>query len=92
MMMIKLSVYAYDIYYVNRMIFTLSVGDSTPIVAVAIAEMANEANILIGKNNFQPTEYNYANTLMIYPNNYVIYIMLNIENGMDYHYGVVVGE
>ena len=92
MTMLKISVYAYNIYYVNRMVVTLEVADDTFMIAIAVAEMANEANILIGKNNFEGGQTIYTNSLMINQANYVIYIILGTPAVANFHYNVRVGE
>jgi len=93
-MMVKVSVYASTVYYAERLTFTLSVeeGGFTPILALAIVQMANEANILTGKNDFLADQTIYTNTLMITPSNYVIYFILDISEGIEYNYNVRISE
>jgi hypothetical protein len=90
--MVKINVYAASIYYVDRLTFTLEQDGFSPIIAVAIMEMANEANILSGKNDFTLDHLIYTNMINIVPNNYIIYFMLDISEGSNYHFTVRVGE
>ena len=90
--MFKIDVYAFNIYYVSRMTITIEVGEGTSIIAVAVAELANEANILVGKNNFEEDQSIYANSLLINQANYVIYIILDTLIAIDFQYNVRVGE
>lgn len=74
----KITIYASDFYFVERLSLSLQVSENVNIIGVAMTNFYDESVIIIGQNDIPTTQKIYIRTALVSAGQYIVYFFLDV--------------